>query len=155
MNKKLLRDIKAHILAEPDAFRMDTYSCGTAHCIAGWAVHLHGMTVSNTDSAPSLQRVNGRPVGDVAAELLEITPSEAVGLFNIEDWPEHFVDAYDRVSDEHSAHPRAERAAVAASLIDDVLDKGSVYFALDMDDDDDEDDWDFGLSEDDDGGDEL
>lgn len=111
MNIKLLQQIKTAILAEPDAFRMDTWSCGTAHCIAGWALHLNALKIADV-SLPAHQQllVDGRTPDAVADELLGI--DEDAGLFNVSDWPWSFQTRYE------AAMSRAERAAIAAEVID-------------------------------------
>jgi hypothetical protein len=37
-----LRDVAAVALASDDALQMGEWHCGTAHCIAGWAIHQAG-----------------------------------------------------------------------------------------------------------------
>jgi hypothetical protein len=117
MNVKLLQDIKAHIVAEPDAFRMDVWSCGTAHCIAGWAVRLNDLKIEDLSLAVQDQRVNDRPVNQVAAELLDLTEWKANALFNVSEWPEEQREAYDDIGDS-DPNARAKRAALAAEVID-------------------------------------
>lgn len=113
MNIELLQQIKARILAEPDAFRMDTWSCGTAHCIAGWACALNGLTVKNPREHATAQTLtDGRYPGDVGAKLLGVRTPIADRLFMVSAWPKQFALAYlDTAS-------RAERAQIAAERID-------------------------------------
>jgi hypothetical protein len=115
VNIALLEDIKAHILAEPDAFRMDTWTCGTAHCIAGWALVLTGNKVVNPDSNPGVQHTkDGRYPSDVACEVLGLIRSndEDGRLFFEYNWPGDLPDRYD------AADTRSERAQIAAERID-------------------------------------
>lgn len=129
MNVELLQQIKAHILADPDAFRMDTWSCGTAHCIAGWALILTNDPVVNPNAEPWEQRtLCERDPGEKAAEILGIsteddgdedqddfyddTTSEAKRLFHVNQWPDDFESRYE-LSDS-----RIARAITAAERID-------------------------------------
>jgi hypothetical protein len=43
-SQELLKEVARHALAHPDNLDMRAWhsDCGTAHCIAGWAVHLAG-----------------------------------------------------------------------------------------------------------------
>lgn len=129
MNVELLQQIKAHILAEPDAFRMDTWSCGTAHCIAGWALRLTNDPVVNPNAEAWEQRtLSEREPGEKAAEILGVsteddgdmdeddffdeTTSEAKRLFHVNQWPAEFERRYEL------ANGRTERAITAAERID-------------------------------------
>lgn len=101
MNVKLLRKVKRHILEEPKRFVMsvvvmsvvDTYKenslsgkvfgmrpfpkCGTAACVAGWACILSGK-----------DRLD---VGMITAQrLLDLTPEQAMRLFEPSKWPEQY-----------------------------------------------------------------
>lgn len=119
MNIPLLRAIQARILAEPDAFRMDTWSCGTAHCIAGWALTLNGLKIANPGEVSGRQTVMGglSPLA-VAATLLELTswasglPSGSSELFFVEEWPRTFREAFE------TSTSRREKARIAAARID-------------------------------------
>lgn len=126
MNVEMLTEIKARILAEPDAFRMDTWTCGTAHCIAGWALRLADMPVINAEAQPWLQlTTNGDEPGQAAADVLGLSMdydgddddfddnvSEAGRLFHVTHWPEDLQERYE------DATSRSERAQVAAKRID-------------------------------------
>jgi hypothetical protein len=131
VNVELLQQIKARILAEPDAFRMDTWSCGTAHCIAGWACALVGDPVVVTDALPAFQlTVSGRYPADVASEALGlgkylrdyVCPADS--LFLDEAWPPEFAYAYDDALCDDDGAPlntsdaRRKRAEIAADRID-------------------------------------
>lgn len=114
MNKPLLREVKAAILAQPDAFRMDTWSCGTAHCIAGWALLLRDIPLV----ADGWLTASEEPTGDVAQELLEITRLQRYALFSNHRWPYSFQRRY------LCAETHRERAQVAAERIDHFLKTG-------------------------------
>jgi hypothetical protein len=125
MNIDLLQQIKSRILAEPDAFRMDYWSCGTAHCIGGWACVLSGYEMQDTDSGIRGARLtNGFGTMTTAGDLLGLsfedtdgweTPSEAERLFFTENWPQDFEDRYDAAE---AVEDRAELAKIAAERID-------------------------------------
>jgi hypothetical protein len=119
MNVPLLLEIKAHILAEPDKFRMDTWTCGTAHCIAGWALELRGFKIVNPTAWAAMQTVEGGgSPGHVAARLLDLQSEDDYGemssdrLFIDDYWPEDFAERYG------NAESRQERAIIAAERID-------------------------------------
>lgn len=126
MNIPLLKEIQARILAEPDAFRMDTWSCGTAHCIAGWALVLSDLKIANPNAEPWAHVLtDGRSPMNAAAEALGLSTendgdgdwfddgnSEAKRLFLNDDWPRAFCNSYDE------AESRRERAKIAAERID-------------------------------------
>ena len=108
MNVALLREVKAHILADPDSFRMDQWSCGTAHCIAGWALLLSGVPIdveaglTVSDEFPSI----------VAREVLQIDGKQGHRLFHEPAWP---IDFFER---HFNARTRRKRAEIAAKRID-------------------------------------
>jgi hypothetical protein len=109
MNVALLKKIKSRILREPQKFRMDRWSCGTAHCIGGWACVL-----AKDPPVPSLNygwTRSGWMVQSRAAEVLDIQGCSH-DLFDICYWPDPFRGAY------HRARTRKQRAVVAAQRID-------------------------------------
>lgn len=131
MNVPLLQEIRARIVAEPDAFRMDVWSCGTAHCIAGWALVLNGMTVGNPEEGAVFQRLSdGRRPMPVAAELLGIghygpdnesfEETESDRLFCTYAWPSDFEERYESYDDDdkNGSLVRRARAQIAAERID-------------------------------------
>ena len=75
--------------------------CGTAGCIAGWAVLLkHGVTKAGK-------------ICDVPVEAAKILDIEDCGrLFYVDDWPEEFSLPY------LSAHTPAKRARIAVARIE-------------------------------------
>lgn len=118
MNVQLLREIQVEILAKPDAFRMDVWTCGTAHCIAGWALHLTGQRIADMRAPTALQTTeDGRLVQHAACDALQIDEDEGGVLFNTCKWPDYFRneledDDGDPISD------RQKLAKVAAERID-------------------------------------
>lgn len=134
MNVELLEQIKAKILAEPRQFVMRSFfkrgdglaamyrkpawadlrrftvpNCGTAACIAGWAISLRmKMTpreVENTHLLP------GR-VTDDAARALGLSYTQGLRLFHISGWPQQFMQGFE------DADTFEARAKVAAARID-------------------------------------
>jgi hypothetical protein len=67
-------------------FSNTTY-CGTAHCIAGWALVLVG-------EGEMLPTGLGRDIVARASEHLDISEGDARGLFFTTSWPEEFEDRY-------------------------------------------------------------
>jgi hypothetical protein len=117
MNIPKLQIIKQQILAEPDSFRMDTWSCGTAHCIGGRAVLNDGMKIVNPDDyAFNMMVEDGRSVYSAASIALDLTEDQADRLFDVENWPDDLARRYD--DDYDIAPTRAMRAAIAAERID-------------------------------------
>jgi hypothetical protein len=105
MNVELLRKIEAHILAEPKRLHMSSFmmrqsarnvlssvggkpvgypKCGTAACIAGWAVILE-------DGLPQ-GYLTGAQIYDRAQELLGLHVGQADRLFYRMSWPDEFYD---------------------------------------------------------------
>lgn len=97
MNIKLLRRIQKQILKEPRQFQMGSYyarrlpgvelipNCGTACCVAGWAVSLT-MTCTPAEAA----RKSPKPLHPRAAVTLGLTSEEASRLFYMDGWPMNF-----------------------------------------------------------------
>lgn len=126
MNVPLLLDIKAHILAEPDAFRMDVWSCGTAHCIGGWALVLNDVKLRrNQYDHECLVVEDGlKTTSGEAARLLDLSiayqededgdevASPFTRLCYIENWPGRLGYDYER------AQSRIKKAQIAAKRID-------------------------------------
>lgn len=117
MNVKLLKRIKARILKEPDHFRMDKWTCGTAYCVGGWACvlsrvklrvsHDYGELVKPTN----YERLSSQHEVFVRAKkLLGLTTKQAERLFVEEQWPSGLV-----ATGEAS---RVVKARLAASRID-------------------------------------
>lgn len=125
MNVRLLRKVKNHILEEPRRFIMRTWlltreyvggpsypsdngakevkfaKCGTAACIAGWAVLLHDKRITNYDE-----------IARRASELLELDEMKSYRLFGATWWPEPFGSQY------RKAKTPTARAKIAAARIE-------------------------------------
>jgi len=121
LNKDLLLKIKQVILDEPKGFQMGGYKkskqaspvcrdyglawdfprCGTALCIAGYALQLSGKDLDGEEN-----------VTLVARELLNVDDND---LFYVDRWPE---DLYKRFLD---ATTPEERALIGAERIDRFL----------------------------------
>lgn len=95
MNVELLRKIAAVIQDKPAEFNVEfwhargpnywgkltkeTTTCGTTHCIAGWAHVLSGQF-------PRSATMNAAP------KILGLSNGQAFKLFHAENWPEEFCD---------------------------------------------------------------
>jgi hypothetical protein len=123
MNIKLLKQVKRHILAEPERFRMDDWNCGTAQCIGGWACSLAGLKWKRSGEGTHRELATEAEVSKVAALLLDIEAedcpesiygddSEAARLFYTSSWPDEFRHQYEEAED------RRARARIAAERID-------------------------------------
>lgn len=125
MNIGLLQQVKARILAEPNAFRMDTWSCGTAHCIGGTALLLVGDPIVNPEDQAWFQHTaTGEEAGDAAARVLGLSKeggndSEAERLLHEESWPYEFSG-----KSHEEGVSRAKRAQIAADRIDHFIATG-------------------------------
>jgi hypothetical protein len=116
MNKELLLKVKEQILREPRQFQMDAFftardadtpNCGTAACIAGWAIAIH--------LAKQPSRARRELVGDYATYASEILGHNADRLFYLDEWPDHL---YERWLKSESTD---ECAQIAAEAIDDFI----------------------------------
>jgi len=83
---------------EPDACmtKKEALSCGTACCIAGWAVFLANKRLCIGND--TVETASGRPLGSVSAwaqSYLGLTDDEADRLFYLSRWPvEYRFDRY-------------------------------------------------------------
>lgn len=118
MNIKLLKQIKRKILAEPKQFYMHAFysqlngtrevpNCGTAACIAGWAVAL------SEHITPKQAKKNYLIPIFKADSLLEISNEQSLKLFYINNWPKDLGEAYH----ENDNYPTIQ-AICAAERID-------------------------------------
>lgn len=123
MNTKLLLRVKNRILKEPAQFIMaDGIStragdgdlprkipnCGTACCIAGWAVTLAAKKLpKNIKSKSWFGYVEKR-----AQNILELNAYQRAGLFYLTHWPLHYRTAW------KAASTLEGRAQIAADRID-------------------------------------
>jgi hypothetical protein len=133
MNVKLLRKVKAYILAEPRRLDMDVVGviaqggdappCGTVGCIAGWA-GLLALTVvpknpeARVDRMSWIRGQDALHLTDAQANRLFREPSKAgdevynMGVAYSASWPARFARRYVRAS-----RP-ATRAKITAERID-------------------------------------
>ena len=119
MNIKLLRKVQAAIKQRPKQFQMSNWfshwldatrnnnylhagGCGTAACIAGWALHLSGKSRQVDTTARRYDTVDYIDMIAVAGDVLGLSGSEAGGparnLFMVEYWPSEFRARWERVS---------------------------------------------------------
>ena len=139
MNVAKLLAVKRQILKVPSQFGMTRYfftdvnhfnnkyelkrekipNCGTAGCIAGWAVALEEFQGSPAEAYKAYSRSPHRR----AQFLLDLTEIEAERLFYLtpsahESWPPQFREAY------QAAKRLRDRARVAARRIDHFIKTG-------------------------------
>jgi hypothetical protein len=113
MNVELLKKVADEILARPEQFRMESWftpkldsipECGTACCIAGWAITIATDARIEGKFAPLVAR-RGFSFGDAgpvsscsahvaAQKALDLTSAQAELLFYTYEWPPRFRDAY-------------------------------------------------------------
>jgi len=127
VNVKLLEKVRAAILAEPAQFVMsELYSegealgsfdvprkipnCGTAACVAGWAVTL-GARFRNPKTASASSFRNGW-MAERAEELLVLNYVQGNRLFYVHEWPQSFLDRW------REDETLKGRARIAAERID-------------------------------------
>lgn len=110
INVELLQRIQGQIRSDPASLYMAEYQCGTACCIAGWALQLSGEEVYGPAGLPGLR----------AADLLGLDPLQARNLFLVENWP---VDLHNRYYAPHGGFVDTlrARAVIACELIDRVI----------------------------------
>lgn len=103
MNVKLLREIKQQILKEPKLYDQDHVTvrkeCGTAHCIAGWAMML----------SRSISSFPGASLDITTEQYSRLAGRAMMGTC---DWPKKYAEAYKK------ARTPQGRARVAAQRID-------------------------------------
>ena len=76
----LLKEVAEHALAAPENFTMsDWHACGTAHCIAGWAVHLKGEEGYALEKKVGPATAGALLLGVDAASLFFLSKGEATG----------------------------------------------------------------------------
>jgi hypothetical protein len=115
MNKELLREVKAHILAEPLRLYMSTYvikktenssrysltdiygnprpfpECGTVGCIAGWGGLLHPIKRVLFEASNMFKpRFDSDKGWRGYAKMFDLTPTQAERLFEPRAWPVQF-----------------------------------------------------------------
>lgn len=128
MNIPLLKRVKQAILKRPGQFDMCSFfsdnlsfndgtkeipasRCGTAACIAGWAVHLSEKAKTLKDT----RRTQADRLDDIeerALEVLELKEIDGHRLFYQKWWPRKFCLPYDKATN------ATVRAKVAAARID-------------------------------------
>lgn len=152
MNTKLLRRIQKQILLKPYQFEMTAWfvdnsrlkekgekvtkayngkpipNCGTAGCIAGWALTL-GLKFKKLRNAivkfkksigevyTELEHDINKKIADKAQELLKLDTKQANRLFYVDNWPNKFVAGIDKWN-AFSALSKEEQAQVASDRID-------------------------------------
>lgn len=128
VNYALLRKMRRYILARPRQFEMTGFfqralypldgnwdrlikpsHCGTACCIAGWAITLQQMP-----HKPMPSKANWVPYDEVttAHKALGLTKQQAGNLFYVGSWPEPYRSAYEKAKT-YTARARAGAARVA------------------------------------------
>lgn len=133
INVELLERVRDKVRAAPEAYDQTTYRrtepaapCGTAACIAGWAVTLSGEPLTETANRCVCDDplcLRGTSVAEDARRLLGLLPEEASVLFRAapaRTWPEPFGTLYGLAKS-----PQA-RAEVAASYLNWIIEHGRV-----------------------------
>ena len=76
----LMKQVAEHALAAPENFTMsDWHACGTAHCIAGWAVHLKGEEGYALEKEVGPATAGALLLGTDAAAMFFLSKEEATG----------------------------------------------------------------------------
>jgi hypothetical protein len=91
VNVPLLRKVLEHVTAHPEEWNQKWWatkttesSCGTACCVAGWAVSWAGHDFkwdSNGEASVYIRERDARAIPHVAQELLGLNPEQAGILF--------------------------------------------------------------------------
>lgn len=117
MNVKLLKQIRKAILNQPRQFDMrgwfvtsaNTPNCGTAACIAGWAIALSNNM--NPLAAEDYAYNTSQTIPILARKLLQMPLGRSDIIFHSYLWPEPFC------ADFHKARSHKARASVAAKFL--------------------------------------
>jgi hypothetical protein len=133
LNVKLLRKIQKRILTQPQAFFMHDWirrkeyssnntfqnpdtgkvteftTCGTAGCIAGWAILL-------TEKKGDAKLIWSSQIQEKATEILGLSPGEDL-IFGSPNWGTELSDAYENAKSDLC------RAAVAVKAIDNLIER--------------------------------
>lgn len=127
LNVRLLRRVQKAILKHPWQFEMSWWfdntlhlsrstlepkGCGTAACIAGWAVHL----TSGNKKLSQTRTLHGDAYD--AEDLLGLSCDQSCSLFNTGGWPSYFATAYRQATNPET------RAKVAARRIEHFISTG-------------------------------
>jgi hypothetical protein len=120
MNTKLLKRVREAIVQYPEQFDMGNWfennacssRCGTAACIAGWAVTLANAKYKESPRAAYDEVLNDE-VSCPAERVLELLGGEANRLFYTMYWPDDFKQAY-----RDAKYDPVARARVGAERID-------------------------------------
>ena len=113
MNDPLLKQIAQAVADQPEKLNMSSW-CGTACCIAGWAVILAG----EQGELDRLRKDNPGLVSARAKVLLGIDTEQASSLFHLCCWPDHLHTSY-----AYAANKEAQ-AAVLRERIDHFIATG-------------------------------
>lgn len=100
----LLRKTLEFITDNPDQHRQDVWAkrteCGTAMCLAGWAVTFAGLDIDFDSSMAHVvgawNLTDGRPIADAAAELLGV---EKIDDDNVDTWEDHIFNENNTLAD--------------------------------------------------------
>lgn len=131
VNIPMLKKVRAAILKRPRQFEMRSYfatnlyfgfmtepkvpsHCGTAACIAGWALHLESDNTTLSQTAKHDCRLGP---WEAAKRLLRINGEEACRLFDVGMWPRTFYVGY-------SVDPKTRAKAAAARINHFIKTKG-------------------------------
>jgi len=106
MNVKLLKRVRDRIKLRPQQFDMtDWFSpstnadqtpshCGTAACIAGWAMTLHQRTTPEKCQAP-----DSLTFEEYGRQILDLTFHEGQSLFYVGEWPNPYSQQFAAIRD--------------------------------------------------------
>ena len=86
-NIPLLKQVLAHIEANPETWRQDSWRCETGFCFAGWTAELTGAKWARPEKQldPNVLRGDGESehVADYAQRVLGLEENEADLLFSM------------------------------------------------------------------------
>jgi hypothetical protein len=120
LNVRLLRRVQKAILRHADQFQMSCWKsnslddedssaaggCGTAACIGGWAVFLHGK-YKKVSQIPKQTSVAAHDAIGLSYNKYNESP-----LFFVDEWPQKFISQWD------AARTAKQQARVAVRRID-------------------------------------
>lgn len=127
MNRNLLIQVRDTIAQRPGQFLMRTFfshqteqqnpaaECGTACCIAGWAITLKGEFATPMDAYDHYNESSSSNLWYAGRYALDLTDEQASRLFEAGNWPAPFSGQF------HHAQSDEETAAIAVKRIDHFL----------------------------------
>lgn len=123
--KEIAEEIKKRIRKNPSKLNMDSWHCGTAHCIGGWCSALYNPAYRKN------MKSGYDPTEPFAAAVLGLRTDRLKRLFHVPEWPRKFQKRLEALGGESTGSlqdvcltrvddPKKRREA--AEIVCDVID---------------------------------